>query len=389
MNKYLNNVFPLIALFLIGSAYPAEGNPKTFYGPYVQAVTSTSAVICWVEGTAEVKVGTAPDKLEPAARHYLRHDIALEDLKPATRYFYDATQSGGPRGRGEFVTAPAGKGDFTFAVYGDSRSRPLVHKQIADRIAAHRPSLVLHTGDLVARGRKPVEWDSFFSSASALVLNTPLYPTLGNHEDDSPLYYQFFVLPGNKDYYSFNWGSVHFICLNSNPPRLPPGIRKSSIPHYRQMTEEYWKTQQEWLIRDLKANAKSEFFVAYFHHPPYSTNVRRKSDQEEMQENFCRILEKSGVSVVFNGHDHNYQHHLVNKVHYVVTAGGGAPLYDTQKEIRGITLKLAQIEHYLLVTVANRKMSFEVVDLNGNRIDQFVIAARSIPPEPPDADSLR
>ena len=43
---------------------------------------------------------------------------------------------------------------------------------------------------------------------------------------------------------------------------------------------------------------------------------------------FEPLLLEGGVTAVFAGHDHNYQHHLVKGIHHIVTGGGGAPLYE-------------------------------------------------------------
>jgi len=47
------------------------------------------------------------------------------------------------------------------------------------------------------------------------------------------------------------------------------------------------------------------------------------------------MLEKYHVSGAFFGDDHNYQHYLKNGIHYVVTGGGGAPVYDVDKPAEG------------------------------------------------------
>jgi hypothetical protein len=98
-----------------------------------------------------------------------------------------------------------------------------------------------------------------------------------------------------------------------------------------------------------------------------------------MQRIFARILEKYQVDAVFSGHDHNYQHNLVNGVHYLVSGGGGAPLYDIETGIPGVTLKLAQVEHYLLGTVTPERIAFEATDLNGKQIDYFEISGKPRP----------
>jgi len=371
----------VLALLIAASAfvYPQNSNRKIIYGPYVQNVTATRAVICWVEAEAEARIGVAPDKLEAAARDYRRHEMALDGLKPSTQYYYDVLKDGTSRGTGRFTTAPQGSAPFMFVVYGDTRTRPEIHRQIVQRIIPLNPSLVLHTGDLVARGRRAVDWDGFFDVVNEMVRNVPLFPSLGNHEDDSPLYYQFFALPGSERYYSFDWGGVHFIALDSNDPR-PEGDARGTTAEakaaYEKQKEEYWKAQTRWLEQDLKANRSADFICVYFHHPPFSTRTSRAASAARMRNLFVKIFEIYKVDIVFNGHDHNYQRHISNGIHYVVTGGGGAPLYDTEQPLPGITQKLAQIEHFLKVNVAEQKMEIEAIDLKGNLIEKFEVAKR-------------
>jgi hypothetical protein len=45
-------------------------------------------------------------------------------------------------------------------------------------------------------------------------------------------------------------------------------------------------------------------------------------------------------ALLFAGHDHNYQHHLKNGVHSIVTGGREAPLTPVDDPIPGITQKV-------------------------------------------------
>jgi len=56
------------------------------------------------------------------------------------------------------------------------------------------------------------------------------------------------------------------------------------------------------------------------------------------------------VDVVFNGHEHNYERNEVNGVTYVVTAGGGAPLYPMQ-EREPTQVAFALEYHFVLVEI--------------------------------------
>jgi acid phosphatase type 7 len=79
---------------------------------------------------------------------------------------------------------------------------------------------------------------------------------------------------------------------------------------------------------------------------------------------------------VFAGHDHNYQHHLKNGVHYIVTGGGGAPLANVENPIPGITLVVEKTEHFVNIRVEKNRAYVEAVALDGRILDKIALPER-------------
>jgi hypothetical protein len=82
--------------------------------------------------------------------------------------------------------------------------------------------------------------------------------------------------------------------------------------------------------------------------------------------------------VVLSGHDHYYEHGISgNGLHYVITGGGGAPLYETKPELSLLypheVLVSNSIHNYLVVTVAGQWVEIIAKDLDGNILDSFEI----------------
>jgi hypothetical protein len=75
------------------------------------------------------------------------------------------------------------------------------------------------------------------------------------------------------------------------------------------------------------------------------------------------LLAKYKVEAVFAGHEHYYERRAVDGVLYIITGGGGAPIYD-KEEYGGYN-------HFVQVTVNGGKVSAEVVDVNGKVRDRF------------------
>jgi len=104
--------------------------------------------------------------------------------------------------------------------------------------------------------------------------------------------------------------------------------------------QSFWSEQARWLEEDLAKSQKADFRFVMPHHPPMTAVAQRQGDNPEMAA-LIPLFEKQHVTAGFFGHDHNYQHYLKNGVHYVITGGGSAPLYDVDKPPEDITQKVA------------------------------------------------
>jgi len=190
-----------------------------------------------------------------------------------------------------------------------------------------------------------------------LLRKTVFFPVLGNHERNSRDFYEFFDV--TTPYYSFDWGEAHFTVLNSD---------LGNAAESKEAREKFWAEQLRWLEEDLATHQNMPLRFVAMHHPPFTAvKKRQKGDKPVMD--MVPLFEKYKVSAVLNGHDHNYQHHLKNGVHYIVTGGGGAPLYPVDAPLKGITLKVERIEHFVRVKVEGSHAVLEAVALDGRIID--------------------
>jgi hypothetical protein len=176
------------------------------------------------------------------------------------------------------------------------------------------PHLWLMLGDNAYEDGTDQEFQgAVFQTYRKLLRNTPLWPTIGNHETYTPSipYFSIFALPtqaeggglasGTERYYSFDQANVHFVCLDS--------MLSSRQPAGPMLT---------WLTNDLNATSQP-WVIAYWHHPPYSKGSH-DSDVEaelvEMRKNVLPILEAHGVDLVLGGHSHSYERSVLLDGHY-------------------------------------------------------------------------
>jgi|Deesub1362A_J573_1020465.scaffolds.fasta_scaffold00045_115 3',5'-cyclic AMP phosphodiesterase CpdA len=240
-------------------------------------------------------------------------------------------------------------------IYGDSRTGHYTHQRVVSAIVQSDPDVVFHTGDLVEDGLVAEQWDTFNDIVSPLLETAEFYPALGNHERNSHLFFDNFVLPNNERWYSVQWDDIHFILLDSNSD-----ISKGS-------------EQYAWLESELKRISNTgKFIVVILHHPPFSTGPHTE-DGIKLRDSIVPLFEKYGVDIVFSGHDHAYERSLHNGVYYIVTGGGGAPLYS-QTRTSPYSLVFVKAHHFCRLYVADNKLTVNVLDINLKTIDKFTVA---------------
>jgi len=344
-----NRLMPLLRVLVL-SAFAALCATAQVSGPYVTSISPTSATVMWITGP----VGQPP-------AFQVRGQV-LDKLTPGKRYEYEAPGAG----KGSFTTPPADDGDFSFVVFGDNRTRHDVYKQVSAAITAAKPTFVVHTGDLVAAGRDATLWPIFFDISREWLRNSVILPSLGNHEQNSPYWYQFFARGRERGYYSQDWGPIHWTILNSDAGNAvpPAGV------------EAFWKEQIAWLERDLAANQKARFRFVAFHHPPFTAMLRRQEGASRIAARLNPVFRKYNVQAVFCGHDHNYQRHVEDGIQYVVTGGGGAPLYDVDAPVPGKTVKAEKVENYVYAEMKKGLIRVEARTPDGRVIDKFEIQSK-------------
>ncbi|MFQ6042186.1 MAG: metallophosphoesterase [Candidatus Poribacteria bacterium] len=368
--KYRNGVcilFSLVVLFSLQIVAVAAINK----GPYLCGVTSTSIVISWettessdsvVEYATDAQYiasgGVYDERVEDMTPVEL-HSITLTGLVPSTWYHYRIVSDADLGEDNMFHTAVGWGEPFTVAVYGDTRTNANDHLAVVNRIIQHEPDIVLNSGDLVDNGLVLPQWDIFFNTTRNLMKRVPYYPVLGNHERNAQNYYDLFHPPvgggkENKQWYSFDYGNTHFVCLDSNA--------------------RYSGEQLAWLEHDLaQAADTAQWIFAVFHHPPYSSG--NHGSEFNTMTPWIDIFETYGVDIVFNGHDHIYERSLHNGIWYIVTGGGGAPRYAVNVKPNPFQIYAESVLHFCKLRFDGTQLTFEMVRADGTVGDIMSVTA--------------
>jgi acid phosphatase type 7 len=336
--------------------------------PYVQSVSTSSAVIAWVSkepGVGIVEYGETPRLGRKGIddRVTRRHAVALTGLDPGSSYYYWVKEAGGVSEIARFRTAPDGEDSrFAFAVIGDSGYGRKGQLAVAALLERFEPDLILHTGDIVYPSGEERHYDRrFFVPYRQLLKEVSIFPILGNHDlerSNGAAYLNNFHLPSNDPrstgrYYSFDWGNAHFVALNSELYHGDHSYRPEE--------------QKTWLERDLK-ETRQPWKIVYFHRPIYSSS-KHGSDQR-IREDLEPILVRHKVDLVFNGHDHVYERTVpIRGITYVVSGGGGkgqSPAGSSEW-----TVFSKSVYHAVLVRVDDEHLCLEAVEPDSVVIDRL------------------
>jgi hypothetical protein len=357
-----------------GQSAPATTPYAFARTPYLQQVTDTSADLSWVSGadgtlsvafsptggTALTSLTAAHDPSALVAAGSSQWVAPLHPLTPATVYCYDVQSGGAVSDRLGFRTAPAPGSGATvrFLAFGDSGGGGSDQMALRDQMATVPFDFIIHTGDIAYENGTRAELEqNFFKPYADYLKYFPVFPASGNHEyssEDAAPFREAFVLPengapgGTERWYSFNWGDVHFVALD---------------------TERSGPVQAAWLDADLTANTLP-WTIVYWHKPPFSSGEH--GNDGGAQTYFVPLMEKHHVPLVLNGHDHDYERTKPqNGVVYVVTGGGGRGVRPVGAS--GFTAFSDAVIHFVYVTVSGNELALHAIDGLGDEFDSLVI----------------
>ncbi len=325
-----------IPVLLFAAAGFAEAQSVT-RGPYLQQGTSNTIIVRWRTDAAtnsRVRYGTAQGSLTQTvdnAASTTEHVVKVTGLSADTKYYYSVGTSSSTLAGNDanhfFITTPnpgAAKPTRIWVI-GDAGTKNSSQAAVRDAYYAYtgtrHTDLWLMLGDNAYSDGTDSEYQTAVFGSSygypAMLRKSVVWPTLGNHDGHSTSsggtgpYYNIFSLPkdaeagglpsGTEAYYSFDYGNIHFICLDSY-----------------QQSRSVGGAMHTWAKNDANATTRP-WLIAFWHHPPYSKgshNSDSDSAMTEMRKNFNSIMEDAGVDLVLTGHSHSYERSFLLDGHY-------------------------------------------------------------------------
>jgi 3',5'-cyclic AMP phosphodiesterase CpdA len=316
------------------------------------------------------------------------HSAVIGDLQPNTTYVYRV-------GNGlehnaywsewfQFTTARTDMAEpFSFIYFGDAQNNV---KSLWSRVIRNsyrqfpEVDFMLHAGDLINDRDANLEWGEWFHAGSFIHATVPSIMTPGNHEYRdgvlSSLWRPQFTLPENgpidelkETCYAIDYQDMKLISIDAE------GFDESL---------EAREAQVKWLDSVLKSNTK-KWTTITMHYPIYSTAKGR--DNKELREALKPLMDKYGVDLVLQGHDHTYARGYVKNegkgLTVVKDAGtiyavsvSGPKMYESQNQEwmvrRGEHTQLFQI-----ITVSENSIKYGAYTSIGTLYDAFELIKKN------------
>jgi 3',5'-cyclic AMP phosphodiesterase CpdA len=207
---------------------------------------------------------------------------------------------------------------------------------------------------------------SFFEPYRTLLPAIPFYAVLGNHDyevEKGRAFLDVFTLPRNgppglvpESSYWLERAGALMIAHDTN--QGPATLEARCAPWHAEV-----------------AARPAVFRLVFQHHPLYSSGPNGASEPSgTLRERLAPLYSRTGVDVVFSGHDHLYERtRPIGGVVYVTTGAGGGALYPRTTD-NAFTAAFVNDRHsYTFLEVQGRTLLLRQTDTSGRTIDSLTM----------------
>jgi len=225
---------------------------------------------------------------------------------------------------------------------------------------------VLMLGDNIYDSHTARDYETKFEEPYRPLLDAGVqfYAAIGNHDDPAEANYSKFNMSGQL-YYTFRKSERRLQALVGAAVRFFVLDSRSLDPE-----------QLEWFRRELAASG-SDWKIAYFHHPLY-TSGRYQRTARTLRLTLEPILIAGDVDVVLTGHEHFYERLVPQHGIFYFISGAAGSLRPGDIQQSGLTARgFDRDYHFMLMEISGQELFFQAIDRSGNTIDAGVISHRN------------
>lgn len=314
----------------------------------------------------------------------------LKNLKPATTYTYRIIDGENASNWHTFSTASKDAA-FSALLFCDSQcgnSYDTWQETYTKAWQAHpNAAFFADIGDLTDNGQSDWHWRSFWQAMPQLAAHL-LVPVMGNHECygldwkfcEPKRYLHSFILPSNDNanlqgqYYSFDYGPVHFIVLNTQMLELQsfePGLLASQLA---------------WLEQDAKTTTKP-WRIVLMHkdvlaYDEWQQGTQKAGGFSDAGYAFMKAFDNLGIDLVLTGHMHTYRNrgHIKNFQPaddgpvYVMSGPAGNETYQVPADaLDKKSISQPTPPNYLLLSASSQRLILTDYTTDGTMVDRITL----------------
>jgi hypothetical protein len=326
------------------------------------------------------------------------HNATLGPLEHGRRYYYRYGEVGGLQSAiHTFVAPPKPISTFSILYTADvGLGSPGLHEhgsathnsmnvdqgnKVIEALAnAGAPDMLwLINGDLSYANGWLWMWERWMDLITPLSSTLPMAVTMGNHEYDFekntagapyavgtdsggecgiPTQTRFHMKPGSEDWYSFNYGPLHIVMMNS----------ESNIT-----------MQRDWVIADMASvdRTATPWTIVLMHRPMYGSynlDLDRKAYAIKL---FGELFGTLGVDIVFTAHEHYYERmRPIHGVTYIIDGVGGRNDFDPDDSLpyaKTAYVEFQQVGYTRLVVNGSTTLSVQHYHVDGTMTDSVTL----------------
>jgi hypothetical protein len=296
---------------------------------------------------------------------------SFPDVQPASTIYYSLSDGGqwGPQKTFRTANDPA-SGPVTFIAGGDSRgtyadSRPTGWGQVSTVLLKEQFDFLLNTGDIMY-GSGSQYWNWWYEYGWRFIEKSLMYYTPGKLNCDKLA--QHFVQPSSRGYYSFEFGDVLVVSLDTHKPG--DGLQLN-------------------FLRQTLQNANKTWKIVFFHRNFWSGS-KHDGSMNSYITTIWKALDDFGVDILLVGHCHNYMRSkpincTISRTSpvaeygskpgqgrvYIIAGGLGAPL--SAKSSGWFCEVTANTHHYCKFSVLGNTLKMTVLAKDGTVIDNLAL----------------
>ncbi len=276
------------------------------------------------------------------------HSFALPLPENGDACYYRAWTEGKLMCEDAIALADARFNAFTMGLLADQQSRIAAWSASTQLHGRYHPDFSVSLGDQVENAY----WSSFmewYGWEYPWLRQTPKIAVLGNHDDELP-WNDFYPVPYDGCYYSFEIGNVHFSVIDTG---CELSIKKGTA-QWNWLSGDLWSATQPWKI-------------ILSHVGPYTAIYAHGIQDPTCASDVVPLAKAAGVKAWVYGHNHMAQHIVVDGIDYIhVPAACGCYSYTQQTDWPDVRF-YSQTEGFGLLSCQSETLSFSYYDFSGEK----------------------